>query len=86
MLQRPDRLQAGGAPSNGSGPPLDLTAGYHGDVHWDNDTYTMSYLGKIGIQYRLMQGQPPTTRVFHHLPLLLRCFDGTKLNVMLLLN
>ncbi|XP_043232444.1 fibrocystin-L-like [Amphibalanus amphitrite] len=44
MLQRPDRLQAGGAPSNGSGPPLDFSAGRHGDIHWDNDTYTMSYM------------------------------------------
>ena len=47
MLQKPDRFQAGGAPSNGSGPPLDLTAGSHGDIFWNNDTYTMSYLGKL---------------------------------------
>ena len=46
MLQRPDRFQVVGVFSNGSGPPLDLTAGTHGDIHWDNDTYTMSYLGK----------------------------------------
>ena len=46
MLQRPDRFRAGGEPSDGTGPPLDLSAGQHGDIHWDNDTYTMSYLGE----------------------------------------